>query len=330
MHDSGDTSLANLPEPRSVEEVAAIALAMEREAERRYSAFARELRAFGSPVVAALLEELGGEHRARAGRLEAEATTGERRENASRDLARFLPEALSENGAAACDLLGLTPYGVFAFAVRLTQQTFRLYSYLAAAADNRVSDYAERLAGEELARAASLRVRRRQAYHTGPRQPESGAYPAASLVESRADLLAAALAIEGRLAQRLARAGAKEAGFSSACQATRERAEALHLASERAGGPAGPMAEELARFSQSAQATALADQNRDSPTRHLLADCERAFTFYDAVARTPVDEAVLLQAQELSRTAVERIRQVRETANAPNETGRVEDNGAIT
>ena len=309
-----DTSLANLPEPRSVEEVAAIALAVDREAERQYAALAGELRAFGATAVAALLEEIGGEHGARAGRLKANAATGERREIAPKELARFLPRALSENGAAACNLLGLTPYRVFAFAVELAQQSFKLYSYLAAAADNGVRDYAERLAGEELSRAARLRARRRQAFHTGGRQPGSEAYPAAGLVESRADLLAAAFAIEHRLAQRLAMAGEAQAGFLPACQATRQRAGELSDAAEQAGGPGGPMAEDLARFSHSAPTSAQADQNEEALTQYLLADCERAFTFYDAVAHAPASEAIMLQAQDLSQTAVERIRQVRASA----------------
>ena len=169
---------------------------------------------------------------------------------------------------------------------------------------------------------ACPRVERRRAYHTGRGQPKAEAYPDARLVESQADLLAAALAIEDRHAQRLAKAREKETGFSSTCQATRQRVEELRRASEQAGEPGGPMAEELAKFSHSAQTNAQADRDWATPTRHLLADCERAFTFYDAVASAAVNEAVMLQAQDLSRVAVERIRQVRASADAPDETGR--------
>jgi hypothetical protein len=322
MRSFSDTSLANLPEPRSVEEVVAIAVALDREAERRYSAFAHQLRTIGSPAVAALLEELGGEHATRAGRLEAKMTTGQRQGIAANDLARLLPGMLAENGAAACDLFGLTPYGVLAFAVGLAQQTFRLYSYLAAAEDSRVRGCAEQLAGEELSRAARLRVERRRAYHAERRQPKADAYPVARLVESHADLLAAALAIEDRLAQRLAKAGATESNFSSTCQATRQRVAELRRAAEQAGEPGRPLAEELAEFSRSAPAKARAVRNGNVPARHLLAECERAFTFYDAVASAAPDEAVMLLAQDLSRAAVERIRQVRASADAPDEAGR--------
>jgi hypothetical protein len=154
-----------------------------------------------------------------------------------------------------------------------------------------------------------LRVARRRAYHAARRQSKSETYPVASLVESQADLLAAALAIETRLALELAMAGEKEAGFASICEATRQRVLELRRTSEQAGEPGGPMAEELARFAQSVGQDARADPDR--VTRRLLADCERAFTFYDAVASVPVDEAAMLQAQDLSQAAVERIGQVR-------------------
>jgi rubrerythrin len=325
MSDLGNTTPADLPEPRSVEEIASIALAVERAAERRYSASARDLRAFGSPELAALLEELGGEHGARAGRLEADLAIGDGQEIASKDLAPLLPQLFSQDATAACDLFGLTSYGVLAFAVGLAQQTFTLYSYLAAAADPSTRDYAERLAGEELSRAVRLRIARRRAYHAERRQPKTETYPVAGLVESRPDLLAAALAIESRLALRLAMAGEKQAGFSSTCEATRQRVEELRRASAQAGEASGSMAEELAGFARSAQRIGPADQDRAAATRRLLADCERAFTFYDAVASAPVNEAVMLHAQDLSQAAVERLRQVRAAADGPDETDRVDD-----
>ncbi len=325
MRDFGDISLANLPEPRSVEEVAAIAMAVEKAAERRYAAFGHDPGSLNSPAVAALLKDIGGEHKARASRLEETVSAEVLRDIVPKRPTQLLPQLLSEHGTAACDRFSVTPYGALAFAVSLAQQTFTLYSYLAATADDKVRDYAERLAGEELARAARLRVERRRAYHAERRQPKTEGYPAAPLVESQADLLAGALVIEGRLAQRLTEAGEKEPGLSSACEATRQRVEELRHASAQAGEPGGPMTEELAKFSSPAQTNAQTDRDRSKPSRHLLADCERAFTFYDAVASAPVDEAVMLQAQDLSQSALERIRQVHATADAPGETGRTGD-----
>ena len=93
----------------------------------------------------------------------------------------------------------------------------------------------------------------------------------------------------------------------------------MRRAAEAAGEPGGLMAEELARFSRSTQATVNSGRDREAAKRHLLAECDRAFTFYDAVARAAVNEAVLLQAQDLSQAAVERIRQVHALSNPPDE-----------
>lgn len=308
MRGLDETSLANLPEPRSVGEIAALALALDREAERRFAAIARELRALGSPGVADLLEDLSGEHGTRARRFEAEATSGEGQGLAEGESAQLLPPILSEFDAAVCDLSSLTRYRVFAFAVDLAQQSFKLYSYLAAAADHRIREYAEHLAHEELLRAARLRALRRQAYHGERRQPN--VFPAPRLVESLADLLAAALAIEDRLAQRLAAAGID-------ASSTRERVEGLRTTAQQAGTPSGPMTEAVVKFGESAD-------NSVEARRPLLADCERAFTFYDAVASAPVNEAVMLLAQDLCRAALERIRQIRASSEVPDMSGRVD------
>jgi len=320
----GDTSLADLPEPRSIEEIADFVVALDKAAEKRYSALSRELRALGSPEVADLLEELGGEHKDHAGRVAQRATGDEHRDVVPNDLAPGLPRVLSEEAAADCDLLGLTPYRALALAVTLAQQSFQLYSYLAAAKDVEVRDYAQQLASEQLSRAARLRVERRRAYHAERSQPKAAGYPAAPLVGSLADLLAAAVAIEERLAERLAKAGEQDSRLSSACRETRQRAERLRKSCEEAGEPSGPLAEELETFADSAQAIAQADRDRAAATRRLLAECERAFSFYDAVASAPADEAVMLQAQDLSQEAVERIRQVRASGNASDEAGRLD------
>lgn len=78
----------------------------------------------------------------------------------------------------------------------------------------------------------------------------------------------------------------------------------LRQASEQAGGTSGPMADDVARFSQAMPKDPLQDHE-------LMAECQRAFTFYDAVASAPADEAVMLLSHDLSEAAVERIRQVR-------------------
>ena len=307
MRSSDGISLGDLPRPESAAGVAAIAQAVEKEAERRHRALAGRLRGLGSPEVASLLERLAGEHKARAGRFEADAAAGEDETIAAIDLAALPRRIFSEDRLADCNLFDLTPYRVLAFAARLADRTFRLYSYLAASANDDLRNYLERLAGEELSRAAQLRGERRRAYHVERRKPSVHAYPAADRVESLADLLAAALAIEAALAERLATARNGQSDLSSAWQATERRVGDLRRASARAETPAD--------LPHPERAGADADRDKATRLRRLLADCERAFTFYDAVASAPADEAVMLKAQDLSQAAVKRIRQVRNTVS---------------
>ncbi len=314
MADPGATSLANLPEPRSVAEIAAFVITLDNRAEQRYSALSHELRALGSTAVADLLEELGGEHRDHAAQLAQSATGGKRPGAYPEEAESAFPHVLSEDAAADCDLLGLTPYKAFALAVTLARQSFEVYSFLAATKDEEIHDFAQRLAGEQLARAARLRIARRRAYREERGQPKAAGYPAAARIESLADLLAAALAIEDRLAERLAKAAEQDGRLSSTCQATRQMVERLRSAREQAGVPGGLLAEELNTFRESTPPGTKVDRDRAAANRHLLAECERAFSFYDAVASAPADEGVMLQAQDLSQAAVERIRQVSASA----------------
>ena len=326
MADPRATSLANLPEPRSVEEIAAFVITLDEKAERRYSALSRELRALGSTAVADLLEELGGEHKDHAAQVAQRATGGKRPGVYPKEAESAFPRVLSEDAAADCDLLGLTPYRAFALAVRLAQQSFQVYSFLAAAKDEEIRDYAQRLASEQLSRAARLRVGRRRAYRAERGQPKAAGYPAAPRIESLADLLAAALAIEDRLGERLAEAAEQDGRLSLLCQATRQSAESLRIACQEAGTPGGQLAEELKTFRESAQPETQADRDRADAARLLLAECERAFSFYNAVASAPADESVMLQAQDLSQAAVERIRQVRASSTASDEAGQRDGN----
>ena len=320
MRGADEKFLTNLPEPRSIAEVAAIALVVNRAAEKRYLATACEVRAIGSPEVAALLEGLADEHGACAERLEAEITAQHRPTVALEDPARFLPRGLTEDGTATCDLLGLTPYRVLAFAVRLAQQAFELYSYLSTTADKGICGYAERLADEELSHAARLRVDRRRAYRIEGMSSQFEPYPHVHLVESEADLIAAALALEERFMQCLAMVGEDETDDFLEGQSDHHRLAHLRRIAKRTGPPGVPMAAELAKFSSSAREISMPGGDREATKRYILAECDRAFAFYDAVTREAVNEAVLLQAQDLSQAAVERLRQIHALVTSPDET----------
>ncbi len=305
MRGRGAGFLAELTMPRTAGQLAALALALEHEAERRYLAFAEETRGVAPPEVGSLLGRLAGEHGARAGRLSAGNAADAR-----------LPEALrsqvfAEEETAVCNQARLTPYKVLAFAVALAQRSFTLYSYLAAASqDPAARDSAESRAADELTRAADLRRERRRAYRVERRSPGAEAYPPPALVESLADLIAAAQIVEEALARHLAEAIVADPVLSFCLEATRRQVQELKRARGPADHPGAALAETLARLAHSGgtrdpQAKGSADQRR-----RLLTECESAFTFYDAVASAAADEAVLLKAQELSQAALERVKRL--------------------
>ncbi len=310
MTRSGDIALVTLPAPRSVEEAAAIALTVNREAERRCLGLARELRRYGSTGNAALLEELARTYQVRADQLKTQTTGPMPPRLVIEGLEPLLPEIFAENGTAACDPFSLTPYRIFAAAVALAQSGFKLYSYLAATADEEVRDFAQRVALDELSRAARLRIKRRQAFRAERLEPHPETLPAAGLVETEGDLLAAALAIESRIAQLLSAAAEDEGGLSSLYRTTCQRVEELRLAGRQAGPPSAPMTERLAELFPRGQEDGTAEQRAELPAGRLYAECQRAFTFYDAVTSAAPSEAGLLQAQDLSRAALERIQEI--------------------
>ncbi len=325
MTRSGDIALVTLPAPRSVEEAAAIALTVNREAERRCLGLARELRRYGSTGNAALLEELARTYQVRADQLKTQTTGPMPPRLVIEGLEPLLPEIFAENGTAACDPFSLTPYRIFAAAVALAQSGFKLYSYLAATADEQVRDFAQQVALDELSRAARLRIARRRAFHAERQAPGAAYYPATGLVETEAELLAAALAIEGRIAQLLSAVAENVGGLSSLCAITRERVEELRSAGGKAGAASAAMMESLAALSPLGQESASAEPGEEPPAGRLYAECQRAFTFYDAVTGAAPSEAVMLQAQDLSRAALERIQGLRSALDAHEQPDESED-----
>lgn len=322
MRDFRDDFLARLPPARTAEAVAGIALAVEAAAEERFSALARALGAQGAPATIALLEELAGEHSGRADRLRAAIAAERRQGPAAGDLPLLLPRILADDDAADCARRGPTPYRVLAFSVGLARRCFKLYSYIAAGAEGETRLHAERLASAELARAAHLRSRRRQAFREERTRLAAEAFPRPSLVDSRADFLAAALAIESRLAERLDQAGNGE--FAAIGEAARQETERLHRDLARAGETSESLVAELAAFSRAAGGPASSDATPTTARQRLAADCERAFGFYDAIASRARDEAVMLRAQALSQTALDRIRRVRALAGASDGADRLD------
>ncbi|MDZ5650087.1 ferritin family protein [Nitrospirillum sp. BR 11828] len=148
----------------SMEELLAIALAMEEEAVRRYTMLAE--RPGNTPDLAALFRDLAVEesrHVVAVGGC-AGAILGHMPSSAP--VRWHLPPDIARSWEEVEASTTLSPYKALSIAVLNEERAFAFYSYVAAhAAAPAVARQAETLAQEELAHAAHLRRARRQAYH---------------------------------------------------------------------------------------------------------------------------------------------------------------------
>lgn len=205
----------------TVEDVLAIAHAIEREAVARYSLLGDCMRRLRHDDVAAVFEALAAEERQHV----------EGIERLSRKLVGRLPSpavaqwdmpeifrAAGEDGLSAL----LTPYRALSIAVQNEERAFAFWSYVAAeAAGDAVRTQAEAMARQELFHAARLRSERRRAYHAErraglraetdvPRDAAAMRKEAARLGEEAAAFLAAAADRLDRMADETSAALARQ------------------------------------------------------------------------------------------------------------------------
>jgi len=291
-----------------------IALQAEREAIRRYSQLSTRMREAGNESAAALFERMVIEEREHE-RLLLEWMTRE-----SIDVNPEIgpikwrePHVSTTYDDEARHPHHSTPYKALAFAVHNEEIAFRFYTYVASESDNEVvRKYAEILAREELGHAALLRAERRRAYHaernTGLTEPVLDP----RTIHSKADLLAAAIHIDHRLADTLNMittdspllvALAREVQQQISCN---ENALAsLALSSKDLPGDA--ISSNLAQLESYQAHTEKKADSPDSNLQRLSIYCDRSFAFYDAIVESTADEAIMLAAQRLTSSALDRI-----------------------
>ena len=152
---------------RSMEELFAVAHAMEHEAATRYDGLAHRMRAEGNQLLAELFEHLAAEERSHVDSVE---RWSRKESGGPPDPARVrwqLPETFDDEGATTVDPRLLTAYRSLAMAVRNEERAFAFWSYVAAhAATPDIRRAAESMAHEELEHVAMLRRERRRAYRT--------------------------------------------------------------------------------------------------------------------------------------------------------------------
>ncbi len=218
------------------------------------------------------------------------------------------PNVRDTYGAAAVDPIRSTPYRVFAMYAHRADSSFRFYSYVAAySTDAGVREYAEILAEEELERGSQARKQRRAAWHAEktqfPGRPEL--HPDA--VDTLADLLCVSSSLERCVTTRLDDLKVQHPALKPVAIACTEALGDIQTLT----GAAGPCSEMAAAEAQSIEefSTAAGQADSDAPTMllYLYRDLDRCFVYYDALVNCAEDEAIMLQAQQFSFSAMARI-----------------------
>lgn len=267
---------------KTLEELFAIAHAMEHEAAERYADIAGRMKDEGNPVLAAIFERLSADEKGHLGQVAhwSKQTRGKAPDPA---LIRWkIPETFDDEGASTIDPRLLNAYRALAMAVRNEERAFAFWSYVAAQAKvPEIQQAAEAMAREELGHVATLRRERRRAFHAN-RSTEDGSaggepvQDAAFLEQRLADLLEP-LAARAPEAERVRmRTFVEEA-----------RQHALELEGAPIGTPSGSLLRALP----------------DSP----IALAELLTERYLEAADSLRDERELLRAQEFAGRAIARL-----------------------
>jgi rubrerythrin len=223
------------------------------------------------------------------------------------------PNVGTQYDAAAKDPIRSTPYRVLAYAAHNEELSFRFFTHVAASTeDDTVREYAEVLAQEELGHAALIRSMRRRAWHTARLEHPEEPGIKADTVESMGDFLAVAASLERCVRTNLA---ALLDDYPQMNQVL-VHSENVRKAIEALATGYGTRSEAAADTIDSIEAyrgkiDALTG-DRQGLLRRLYNDSDRCAMYYEALVTSTRDEAVMLQAQNLTSSALERMDLLRE------------------
>ena len=293
---------------KSIADLMSIALQAEREAVRRYSGLAADMRDGGNDSAAALFERMVVEEREHERLLLEWMARESIAENPDIGPIRWRDlKAPGHYDDEARNPHYSTPYRALAFAVNNEEIAFRFYTQVAAeAGSDDVRHYAETLAREELGHAALLRAERRLAYHAERQTRKARPRLDPTAIHNQAELLATAIELDRHLVramqeidndlprlEELTRDAIKQIGSNEALL-QQNSAQAADSAVTASGVDLGRL-----EFG--------AADNLGSKLVRLGVYCDRCFVFYDAIVETTKDEAVLQTAQQLAASALDRI-----------------------
>jgi rubrerythrin len=263
----------------SVEELLALAEALERQAAARYRGLSARMNRQGDTALATQFEALARMEDRHAGEVADRAQSLLGRAAGSTRVDWELPPTYDEDEARGA---ALGAYQALAFAVRNEERAFAFYTYVAAAAEHPdVRALAETLAREELEHASILRRHRRRAFRSAP--------PIAIEIPDSVEALLAA-------ARRWDReAATAHATLAKALEDAGERADAAtfrSLAVEEEVAAAGAVGGSVATLRSAADGLRL---------------LEDGFDRYALIGERSNDEGVVAEAQRLAGEMVARL-----------------------
>ena len=301
---------------QTASDLMSIALYAEHEAIRRYTRLSEAMRSHGNREAAMLFERMVEEEQ------EHERLIREWAELEGIQLRTDIgpvkwedPQVATDYDSDAVDPAHSTPYRALAFAVHNEERAFHFYTHVAAtAADETVREYAETLAREELGHAALLRAMRRRAWRAEKQtvHEEPDINPAA--IHTLADLLAVADSAEHCLAESIDALAENYPALEKVRQAANTMRAGIDARLVSSGTPGEEAARAIASIENYKRKLAEKNDNPELMLQRLRSDTDRCFAFYDAVVTHASDEAVMLVAQKLSESVLQRIDLLRDTA----------------
>lgn len=289
--DKAAVTFDTVPEIRSIEDLFAVAVAMEHEAAERYAELAARMDRLGEKALADLFRRLEAEEGKHESGIAAWAGRAGVTPAKELSFAWHSPEALQDDqyAEAGGDYLS-TPWKALNMAVRNEERAFSFYIQVAAKThDAEVQQYAERMAREELGHVALLRLERRRAWRAEHQVKDTAPPPSAESVDN---LRRYAAHMERDSAARCLAAAkaARQAGDTASAQLFQDLAEEAEAHVRALGNTEAIPALEV--------------PETGTPHDHLKAEMTRASDLYEAYMRViekATDEEVVATAQEEAR-----------------------------
>ncbi len=218
------------------------------------------------------------------------------------------PQVSTTYNDEACDPYDCTPYKALAFAVHNEEIAFHFYTHVAAnSEDEAVCQYAEILAREELGHAALLRAERRHAYHAEREASLTEPRLDPKAIHSEADLLAASIHIDRYLAEQMKAISITTPEINSLAEETQQLISKNEQTLDNKISPGKDITKNLQQLKLYRAHMEEKLDNTNLELQRLWSCCDRSFAFYDTVVGTAVDEDVMLAAQKLTSSALDRI-----------------------